>query len=80
MEYTILERMQVSDDTEVTKVQYNIEGNIVIVDVAHFMPTEESILLGINNRYYTEMYKIFPERLPPAPVITYDENDGTIIE
>lgn len=80
MEYTILERMQVTEDTEVTKVQYDIEGNIIIVDVAHFMPTEESIELGINNRYYTEMYKIFPERMPIPPVIVVDENDGTIIE
>ena len=26
------------------------------------------IELGINNRYVTEMYKIFPERMPPIPI------------
>ncbi len=80
MEYTEIFRQPITDDSLVTRIQYNIEGNIVEVDIAHFMPTEESIQIGINNRYYTEMYKLFPERMPPAPVIVFDENDGTIIE
>lgn len=66
MEY-IIKNTITEGDTTTTTVEYNIEGNIVTVDVAHFMATPETIELGINNRYYTEMYKLFPERMPPAP-------------
>lgn len=66
MEYKIL-NTEVKEETTTTRVEYNIEGNIVIVDVAHFRANEEMILLGISNRYTTEMYKLFPERMPPPP-------------
>src|ERR1035437_7567481 len=65
MEYIILE-VKISEDgnTTNTVVEYNIEGNIVIVDIPHFMPKgQNDIDAGINNRLITEMYKLFPERL-----------------
>lgn len=81
MEYKILNTEINEDTTTTTKVEYNIEGNIVVVDVAHFRADEEMILQGINNRYITEMYKIFPERMPPPPEppteIEYTEEQPT---
>lgn len=66
MEYTIL-NTEYTEDTIYTLVRYNIEGHIVEVKVAHFEPQDYSILDGLFNRYFTEMYKIFPERMPPIP-------------
>ncbi len=71
MIYKIL-KVTEQDDTITTQVEYDIEGTIVIVDVAHFQPNGDSdITLGITNRYTTEMYKIFPERIPP--ILVYEE-------
>jgi hypothetical protein len=67
MEYTIL-NTEYTEDTIYTLVRYNIEGHIVEVNVAHFHPADYSIMDGILNRYTTEMYKIFPDRMPPIPV------------
>ena len=68
MIYKILKVIE-QDNTITTQVEYDIEGTIVIVDVAHFQPNgDDAIILGITNRYTTEMYKIFPERMPPIPV------------
>jgi hypothetical protein len=67
MEYTIL-NTEYTEDTIYTTVEYNIEGHIVEVRIAHFQPKDFSVMDGILNRYMTEMYKIFPERMPPIPV------------
>lgn len=46
-------------NTIFTKVEYDFDGIIVIVDVAHFMPkSEDYIILGIQNRGITERRKI----------------------
>ncbi len=66
MEYTIL-NTEYTEDTIYTTVEYNIEGHKVEVRIAHFQPKDFSIMDGILNRYTTEMYKIFPERMPPIP-------------
>lgn len=79
MEYTI-KNTEINGDTTITTVEYNIEGTIVTVNVAHFMATPESIELGINNRYYTEMYKLFPDRMPPAPVYEPTEEELSALE
>lgn len=68
MEYTIL-NTEYTEDTIYTLVRYNIEGHIVDVKIPHFQPQEYSIMDGVINRYITEMYKIFPERIPPAPIV-----------
>lgn len=48
--------MPARDETTVfTKVEYNFDGPVVVVEVAHFMPqSEDDITLGINNRGVTE--------------------------
>lgn len=79
MEYIIKNGFSLGSDTVFTEVEYNIEGNIITVDVAHFNPQNDmDIILGIENRYITEMYKIFPDRMPPIPVfipMEYEENN-----
>jgi len=52
--------MPARDETTVfTKVEYNFDGPIVVVEVAHFMPRSEAdITLGINNRGVTERRKL----------------------
>ena len=64
MEYTILST-EVKGDTTFTEVQYIIEGQIVIVNIAHFIPqTQDDIILGIQNRFITESRKINPDLYP----------------
>jgi hypothetical protein len=42
-----------------TLVEYNFNGTIITVDVAHFMPPDESyIIQGIENRAVTEQIKL----------------------
>jgi hypothetical protein len=42
-----------------TKVEYDIAGELVIVEIPHFNPqSEDDIELGINNRYVTEERKL----------------------
>lgn len=78
MIYTI-KNTEYLEDTIFTLVEYNIEGHIVEVNIAHFMPEGYTILDGISNRFYTEMYKIFPDRMPPIPVyIPIDNPDEEI--
>ena len=53
MSYTILNRTE--QITVITTVEYNINGTIVVVDVPHFMPASEEIIIqGIENREITE--------------------------
>lgn len=61
MTYTILET-QVNGDTINTKVQYNFDGTILVIDVPHFMPqTIQDIETGILNRAASEKRKIDAE-------------------
>lgn len=69
MKYKIL-NTEIKEETINTLVEYDIEGHIVEVNIAHFQPKDYTVMDGILNRYVTEMYKIFPERLPPIPVYT----------
>jgi len=42
-----------------TLVEYNFDGTIITVEVAHFMPPDESyIIQGIENRAVTEQIKL----------------------
>jgi hypothetical protein len=63
MSYTILNRTEtiqvVEYKTVVTTVEYNIDGEILTIDVPHFMPSsEDDIILGIENREITERNKL----------------------
>lgn len=63
MTYTILET-QVNGDTINTKVQYNFDGTILVIDVPHFMPqTMQDIETGILNRAASEKRKMDAEDL-----------------
>ena len=47
------------EKTIFTKVEYDFDGIVVVVDVAHFMPqSEDDITLGINNRGVSERRKL----------------------
>lgn len=57
MNYKILARR--SEETVFTTVEYDFDGEIVTVEVAHFMPqSEEDITLGIENRAITEQRRM----------------------
>lgn len=57
MNYKILARR--SEETVFTTVEYDFDGEIVVVEVAHFMPqSEEDITLGIENRSITEQRRL----------------------
>ena len=58
MTYKILSTTQL-DETITTKVEYNLNGTIVVCDVAHYMPNGiEDIELGISNRAISEQRKL----------------------
>jgi len=58
MTYKIIST-RVNDETITTEVEYNFDGAIVIVDVAHFAPQNESdIETGILNRALGEKKKL----------------------
>jgi hypothetical protein len=58
MTYKILSTRQI-DEILFTTVEYNFDGNIVTIEVAHFMPkSEEDIKQNIINRASTEVAKI----------------------
>ena len=58
MTYKILSTRQI-DEILLTTVEYNFDGNIVTIEVAHFMPkSEEDIKQNIINRASTEVAKI----------------------
>lgn len=57
MNYTILSRR--TEETVFTTVEYDFDGEKVVVEVAHFMPqSEDDITLGIENRAVTEQQKL----------------------
>lgn len=63
MTYTILET-QVNGDTINTKVEYNFDGTILVVDIPHFMPQNmQDIETGILNRASSEKRKLDAENL-----------------
>ncbi len=58
MTYKILSTRQI-DEILFTTVEYNFDGNIVTIEVAHFMPkSEEEIKQNIINRASSEVAKI----------------------
>ena len=58
MTYKILSTRQI-DESLFTTVEYNFDGNIVTIEVAHFMPkTEEEITQNIINRASSEVARI----------------------
>jgi hypothetical protein len=60
MAYTILSRR--TEQTVFTTVEYNFDGQVVVVEVAHFMPeSEESIITGIENRAVSEQNRLLSE-------------------
>lgn len=63
MTYKILSRR--TEQTVFTTVEYDFDGQTVIVDVAHFMPnSEEDIIQGIENRAVTEQNRLNSEPMP----------------
>ena len=57
MNYKILDRR--TEQTVFTTVEYDFDGQIVTVDVAHFMPgSEQDIITGIENRAVTEQRRL----------------------
>lgn len=57
MNYKILSRR--TEETVITTVEYDFNGEVVVVDVAHFMPqSEDDIILGIENRAVTEQQRL----------------------
>jgi hypothetical protein len=60
MSYKILSRR--TEQTVFTTVEYDFDGQIVVVEVAHFMPeSEESIVAGIENRAVSEQNRLLSE-------------------
>jgi hypothetical protein len=60
MSYTILSTR--TEQTVFTTVEYNFDGQLVVVEVAHFMPeSEESIITGIENRAVSEQKRLLSE-------------------
>ena len=58
MTYKIISTRQI-DETLFTTVEYNFDGTIVTIEVAHFMPkTEEEITQNITNRASAEIGRI----------------------
>lgn len=58
MTYRILSTRQ-SDVTLITSVEYNFDGELVIVDVPHFMPQSQAVIeQNIINNAQSELVKI----------------------
>ena len=58
MTYKIISTRQI-DESLFTTVEYNFDGSIITIEVAHFMPkTEEEITQNIINRASSEIAKI----------------------
>jgi hypothetical protein len=49
----------IPEKTVFTKVEYNLNGSIIVVDIPHFLPqSEDDIITGIENRMVTEIEKL----------------------
>jgi|688.fasta_scaffold291405_2 hypothetical protein len=47
------------EETVITEIEFNLNGNIKVLNVFHFMPNnEEEIISNINNRYKFELNRI----------------------
>lgn len=58
MTYKILST-RTFNETLFTEVEYNFDGTLVTVDVAHFMPkTSEEVITNIVNRASSEQVKL----------------------
>jgi hypothetical protein len=75
MTYKILSTRQVAE-TLFTTVEYNFNGNIVTVEVAHFMASStQEIEANISNRAASELVRIQAETVITnlVPTITINE-------
>ena len=75
MTYKILSTRQVAE-TLFTTVEYNFNGNIVTVEVAHFMASStQEIEANISNRAASELVRIQAEAVIAnlVPTITINE-------
>ena len=75
MTYKILSTRQVAD-TLFTTVEYNFNGTIVTVEVAHFMATStQEVENNISNRAASELIKMQAETMITnlVPTITINE-------
>lgn len=53
------ETIMMNQTTIFTTIEYDFDGTIVVVEVPHFMPQDETyITLGIENRAITEQRKL----------------------
>lgn len=58
MTYKILSSRQ-SDVTLITTVEYNFDGELVIVDIPHFMPENSQVIIdNIINTSQAELIKL----------------------
>jgi hypothetical protein len=58
MTYKILSSRQ-SDVTLITTVEYNFDGELVIVDIPHFMPENSQVIIdNIINTSQSELIKL----------------------
>ena len=70
MTYKIISTRQI-DESLFTTVEYNFDGNIVTIEVAHFMPkTEDEITQNIINRASSEVARIEASNTIPTLVET----------
>lgn len=60
MSYKILSTR--TEQTVFTTVEYDFDGQLVVVEVAHFMPESEAdIVTGIENRAVSEQRRLVSE-------------------
>lgn len=78
MKYIIKEATQ-KDDTLITTVEYDFDGNKVTVDVPHFQPQNKvEIITGIENRGMSEKNKL--EKSSSIPSIVNELEVGKEVE
>lgn len=58
MTYKILSTRQI-EETLITTVEYNFDGEIVVVDIPHFMPQDSQVIIdNIVSRSQSELARI----------------------
>ena len=58
MTYKILSTRQI-EETLITTVEYNFDGEIVVVDIPHFMPQNSQVIIdNIVSRSQSELARI----------------------